>query len=172
MEIFQCNEDNLQELTKFYNEVVLYLDKHINYPLWIYGEYPCESTIKQCIQNKHQYAYKENGKIVGAFVLNEDPAGKYENAKIEFNRGEYLVIHTLATHYELYGKGIASKMIKYCIDKAKNEGYKAVYVDIVPTNTPAKGLFTKNRFKYLGDFDLERSFKNIPLFSILELKLV
>ena len=82
-----------------------------------------------------------------------------------------MVIHTLATDYDLYRKGIATKMIKYCIEKAKNEGYKAVYCDIVPTNTPSKSLFTKNGFKYLGDFNLDRSFKNIPLFSILELKL-
>ena len=171
MEIFLCDESNLQELTEFYKQEVLYLDKTINYPLWIYGEYPSESTIKQCIQNKHQYAFRENGKIIGAFVLNEDPAGKYENANIEFNRGEYLVIHTLATDYDLYKKGIASKMIQFCINKAKNEGYKAMYVDIVPTNIPSKNLFIKNGFKYLGDFNLERRFKNIPLFSILELKL-
>ena len=62
-------------------------------------------------------------------------------------------------------------MVKYCIEKAKNEGYKAMYVDIVPTNIPSKNLFIKNGFKYLGDFNLERRFKNIPLFSILELKL-
>ena len=37
MEIFLCDESNLQELTEFYNQVVLYLDKTINYPLWIYG---------------------------------------------------------------------------------------------------------------------------------------
>ena len=171
MEIIQCNLNNLEELTKFYDKIILYLDKTINYPLWIYGVYPCESTIKEAINKKYQYACIENGKIIGAFVLNEDPGGTYENAKIEFNRGEYLVIHTLATDYDLYRKGIATKMIKYCIEKAKNEGYKAVYCDIVPTNTPSKSLFTKNGFKYLGDFNLDRSFKNIPLFSILELKL-
>ena len=62
-------------------------------------------------------------------------------------------------------------MIKFCIDKAKREGYKAIYVDVVPTNTPARNLFIKNGFKDLGDFNLDRTFKNIPLFSIFELKL-
>ena len=171
MDIIQCEIKHLDELTNFYNKIVIYLDKNINYPLWIYGVYPCESTIREAIQKKYQYAYFENGKIVGAFVLNEDPAGTIENAKIEFKRGEFLVIHTLAVDYELYRKGIATKMIKYCVEKAKNEGYKAVYVDIVPTNTPARNIFTKNGFKYLGDFNLDREFKNIPLFSVLELKL-
>ena len=171
MEIIQCEMNHLQELTNFYNKIVEYLDKTINYPKWIYGVYPSEATIKEVIEKKYQYAYIENNKIIGAFVLNEDPGGKYENANIEFNRGEYLVIHTLATDYDLYKKGIASKMIQFCINKAKNDGYKAVYVDVVPTNTPARNLFGKNGFKYLGDFNLDRSFKDIPFFSIMELKL-
>ena len=171
MEIIQCQIIHLQELTQFYNKIVIYLDKTINYPKWIYGEYPCEKTIKEAIEKKYQYAYIENSKIIGAFVLNEDPGGNYENAKIEFQRGDYLVIHTLATDYNLYKKGIATKMIKYCIDKAQKEGYKAIYVDVVPTNIPARNLFAKNGFKYLGDFNLDRTFEDIPLFSIMELKL-
>ena len=171
MEIIQCEMNHLQELTNFYNKIVEYLDKTINYPKWIYGVYPSETTIEEAIEKKYQYSYIENNRIIGAFVLNEDPGGNYENANIEFKRGEYLVIHTLATDIDLLKKGIASKMIQFCIKKAKNEGYKAVYVDVVPTNTPARNLFAKNGFKYLGDFNLDRSFKDIPLFSIMELKL-
>ena len=171
MEIILCDKNNLKDLTEFYNKVVLYLEKHINYPKWVYGFYPSETTIKESLEKKEQYAYKENGKILGAFILNEDPSGKYENAKIEFKLGQYLVIHSLATDMEYYKKGIATKIIKFCIEKTKKEGYKAIYADIVPTNTPARNLFAKCGFNYLGDFDLERIFKHIPLFSLYELKL-
>ena len=171
MEIILCNENNLEELIDFYNKQILYLDKTINYPKWVYGYYPSKYTIKPAIDKKYQYACIENGKIIGAFVLNEEPAGKYENAKIQFKRGEYLVIHSLATSHELYKKGIATKIVQYCIEKAKKEGYKAFYADIVPTNTPSRNLFTKLGFVYLGDFDFERSLRDIPLFSLYELKL-
>ena len=172
MEIILCNEKNLKDLTNFYNKVVLYLEKTKNYPYWVYGVYPCELTIKEAIIKKQQYAYLENGKVIGGLVLNDDPGGKIENAKIEFKRGEFLIIHTLATDFEVFRKGIASKMIKYCIEKAKKEGYKAIYADVVPTNIPSRNLFKKCGFTYLGDFDLERTFnKNIPLFSIYEIKL-
>ena len=170
MEIILCKEDNLKELTDFYNKMIIYLDKTINYPLWVYGHYPCESTIKASIDKNHQYAFIKDGKILGAFVLNDEPGGNYGNAKIEFKKGEYLIIHSLATDYEHYGKGYATKMIQFCIDKTKKEGYKAIYTDIVPTNTPSRKLFEKNGFTYLGDFDLERPFANIPLCSLYELK--
>ena len=171
MEIILCTENNLEELTEFYNSIIIYLDKTINYPKWVYGDYPSKSTIQADINKKYQYAYIENGKIIGAFVLNEDPKGKYENGNIEFKRGEYLVIHTLATDYRQYRKGIATKIIQYCIEKAKKEGYKAIYADIEPTNIPSRNLFKKLGFSHLGDFDLERKFTDIPLFSIYELKL-
>ena len=74
-----------------------------------------------------------------------------------FSEGERVTITTKAyTADECSTRTVATKMIKYCIDKAKNDGYKAVYVDVVPTNTPARGLFGKNGFKYLGDFNLDR----------------
>ena len=171
MEIILCNENNLNDLIEFYNKETLYLEKNINYPLWIHGIYPSKYTIKPAVDKKHQYAYLENGSILGAFILNEDPGGKYENAKIEFNRGEYLVIHSLGIAHEYYKKGLATKIIKYCIEKAKKEGYKAVYADIVPTNTPSRKLFEKLGFSYLGDFDLDRPITGIPLFSLYELKL-
>ena len=63
-------------------------------------------------------------------------------------------------------------MIKFCEEKAKKDGYKAIYSDVVPTNIPSQNLFKKYGFTYLGDFDLERTFdKTIPLFSIFELEL-
>ncbi|ORX82886.1 acyl-CoA N-acyltransferase [Anaeromyces robustus] len=171
MEYILCTEDNLDELEEFYNKEVLYLDETINYPKWVYNNYPSRSTIKAVIEKKEQYAYLENGKIVGAFVFNEEPGGKYENAKVSFNRGEYLIIHTLAIDHGHYKKGIASKIVKYCIEKAKKEGYKAICADIVPTNIPSRKLFEKSGFVYLGDFDLERNIEDIPVFSMYELKL-
>ena len=171
MEIILCNKNHLKDLTEFYNKVVLHLEKTINYPHWVYGIYPCEFTINEDINKKQQYACIENGKIIGGFVLNEDPGGKIENAKIKYKRGEFLIIHTLATDVDKCRKGVASRMIKFCKEKAKKDGYKALYADVVPTNIPSQNLFKKCGFTYLGDFDLERTFdKSIPLFSIYELE--
>ncbi len=62
-----------------------------------------------------------------------------------------------------------SEIIRFCIDLAKSEGYKAIRVDIVPDNYPAKMLFEKNGFDYAGDVDLELNIGNIPAFSLYEL---
>lgn len=110
-------------------------------------------------------------RVVGAFILNEDAQGAYEkgNWKVPLKDGEYVVIHTLAVSPEEYGKGIASIMTNYCIDTARSKGYKAIRLDAVPDNFPAKKLYEKNGFSFAGDVDLERGFENIPFFSLYEL---
>ena len=46
---------------------------------------------------------------------------------------------------------------------------RAIRVDIVPTNDPARRLFEKNGFIYAGDVDLELDIGDIPAFSLYEL---
>ena len=66
------------------------------------------------------------------------------------------------------GLGIGSRMVQYCIDYAKASGYKAVRVDVVPSNIPACKLYEKHGFTFAGEKDLER-FVYIPTFVLYEL---
>ena len=175
MSIILCDESNIKELVEFFKEEVAYLDQTFNYPKWKFGLYPSEESITEAVTKKEQYAYLIDGKIVGAVVFNDNPGGKYENANIVCKRNEYMVIHTLATSHKCYKKGIATKIVNFCIEKAKKEGYKGVYSDIIPTNVLSKNLLTKLGFKNLGTFDLERDElikvfpEGVPTFTAFEL---
>ena len=79
-----------------------------------------------------------------------------------------MVLHTLAVDPDMNGRGIGSKVIEFCVDKAQAEGSRALRVDIVPGNLPARKLYEKNGFTYAGDADLERGFEDIPVFSLFE----
>ena len=54
-------------------------------------------------------------------------------------------------------------------EKAREDGYKALRLDVVPDNIPARRLFEKNGFVYAGDADLGRGYDEIPVFSLYEL---
>lgn len=72
---------------------------------------------------------------------------------------------------EFHGQGIGGKLIDFCINEAKQRGYAAIRLDAVPDNIPAKKLYEKNGFVYLGDVDLGRGIEYIPEFSLYELNL-
>lgn len=169
--IFKCDMEMLDELTEFYLGVTTYLDEHINYPKWTPGVYPGRESIQTAIQAGTQYACTAGGELVGAFIYNADPQGAYEKGdwQADLAEGEYSVIHSLAVAVEHYGEGIGTEMVRFCIDMAKREGYKAVRLDIVPENIPARKLYEKAGFEFAGEKDLNRGFEDIPTFQLFEL---
>lgn len=171
MIIRKCNLDDITITSKFYDDEIVYLDNHINYPKWEYKLYPSIISVTDNTKKGFQYICIEDDKIEATFVLNDNPEGAYHKASWskDLKEKEYMVIHGLCVSHNSYGKGIGTKIINYSIDLSKKLNYKGLRLDIVPTNIPAKELYLKNGFKYVGDIDLERNIEDIPLFSLFEL---
>ena len=173
MEIRQCRIEEIEKVGEFYDSVVKDLCDNVNFPKWTYKVYPSVDFARQMTLAGEQYVCELYGKLVGAFVFNSDPQGAYENAKWgeKLQLGEYGVCHALAIETSLQGKGLGKQIVEFCIRRAKELGYKAIRLDVVPTNFPARKLYEKCGFTYVGDADLERGYDEIPLFSLLELNL-
>ena len=168
--IRKCGEPDIPGTAAFYDRVILYLDGHINYPRWIRHVYPSEASVRRMTETGSQYLYTEGEEIVGAFALNTDPQGCYSSGKWKRSlpEGSYLVLHAMAIDPDRHRRGIGSEILRFSVDRAKSEGYRAVRADIVPENIPARRLFEKNGFTFAGDADLCRNIGNIPLFSLYE----
>ena len=173
MKIRKALETDIVSTGAFYDRVVSWLDNHVNYPKWTYGVYPSEQSAREMTKTGLQYVCEDEDRIIGAFVLNTDPQGDYQKGKWtqELDDGEYMVIHAFALDPDYQGKGYGSEVIRFCINKAKDEGFKAIRLDIVPENIPARKLYEKNSFTYVGDADLDRGIEEIPIFSLFELNL-
>ncbi len=79
MIIKKCEQQDIVAVGEFYDSVVKYLCETINYPKWTYKQYPSERSVRNMTQAQCQFVCVENNSIVGAFVLNDDPQGKYGN---------------------------------------------------------------------------------------------
>lgn len=171
MKIQKCEMSDLEAVAALYDKVTLHLTKTINYPKWRYCEYPCTDSVKKAISDGVQFMCVENNAILGAFILNDNPEGDYENGdwKIDLNRGEYLIIHTLAVDPDLSKRGVGKAMVKYSVSYAKEHGFKAIRLDVVPENIPARQLYEKLGFTFAGEKDLGRSIDDIPTFALYEL---
>lgn len=170
MNIIKCEKQHLDMVSDFYADVVEYLSSHINYPKWT-SEYPCRKSVKCAIGKNEQYACIDDGAVVGAFILNDNPQGSYELGEWgqDLKNGEYLVIHTLAAAPDKSRRGIGGFMVDFCINKAKNDGFKAIRLDVVPDNIPAIQLYNRKGFTFAGEKDLQRGIDDIPVFGLYEL---
>lgn len=173
MLIRQCKIEEIETVGEFYDSVVKDLCENVNFPKWTYKVYPSTQFVREMTCAGEQFVCFDNGKLVGAFVFNDDPQGEYEKATwgVSLQRGEYGVCHALAIATALQGKGLGKQIVDFCIQRAKRLGYKAIRLDVVPTNFPARKLYEKCGFTYVGDADLERGYDDIPVFSLLELNL-
>ena len=160
-------------LGAFYDRVVRALYKDENYPKWTYKEYPSHPYVKAMADKGALFACLADGEIAAAFVLNDDPQGQYENVAWSkpLARGEYMVLHAFAVDPDMQRRGIGKQVVKYCLSYAKENGYKAVRLDTVPTNIPSRKLYEKCGFSYRGDVDLGRNLTEIPVFSMYEFNL-
>lgn len=172
MQFLKCDPTLLEALTAFYHQVVRYLEENVNYPHWN-ADHPSDESIAQAVADSLQYICIDNGKIVGAVVLSEDPEGHYEigNWSRELKPGEFLIVHVLAVSPDHLHRGVGDLMVRECIALAKAEGYRAVRLDVVPGNDPAVRLYEKNGFTYAGSGDLQRYLVEIPVFDLYELNL-
>ena len=69
-----------------------------------------------------QFICLDGGSIIGAFALNDEPQGNYQNGQWsrKLSDGSYMVIHALAVDPGYQGQGLGSDMIRFCIDKARS----------------------------------------------------
>ena len=171
MKIQKCEISDLEAVAKLYDKVTLYLTENVNYPKWKYGCYPSADSVKKAISDGVQFMCTEESKVLGAFILNDNPEGTYEKGDwtTDLKKGEYLVIHTLASDPDFSNRGIGKFMVNYSVSYAKEYGFKAVRLDVVPENIPARRLYEKLGFTFAGEKDLKRNIDDIPTFALYEL---
>lgn len=168
-----CRQREAEAVGAFYDEVVKQLVQHVNWPKWTYKVYPSTTFVRQMTEQNSQFVCTLDDKLVAAFVLNDDPQGAYDrvNWSIPLDRGEYLVCHAVAVATDMQNKGVGGRIVDFCKQFASSHGYKAIRLDVVPSNIPAKKLYESCGFRYRGDVDLSRGYKDIPLFSMYEYNL-
>lgn len=168
----RCRQEHCDAVTAMYGRVLAELERTVNYPKWT-KDHPGRAYVKEAIEKGEQFACVAHGAILGAAVLNEDPEGNYAigHWSRHLPDGTYLVVHILAVDPAWKNRGIGGFLVDSAIAYAKDRGYCAIRLDIVPDNLPAKRLYTSRGFVSAGQMDLRPEIKEIPIFELYELNL-
>ena len=150
MKFIKCEVSHFDSVALMYERCVRRLEENINFPKWS-SNHPSREYIKESIKRGEMFIVVEGEKVFGAAVLNEDPEGNYclGDWKNKLSEGEFLVDGSIAF--------------------AKKNGYKAIRLDIVPENLPAKNLYLSRGFESAGKKEKLRDIEYIPTFELFEL---
>ena len=172
MTFVRCEPAQFEAVMALYERAVAELEQTVNYPKWS-KEHPSRDYVKEAIEKGEQFACVADGEILGAVVLNEDPEGNYAIGRWsrDLPDGAYLVVHILAVDPAWKNRGIGGFLVDGAIAIAKERGYRAIRLDIVPDNLPAKRLYTSRGFVSAGQTDVRPELTEIPIFELFELNL-
>lgn len=169
MELKECDRTDLEKIVALYHQTIRHLEETINYPRWSAG-HPSDAYIEAAITAGEQYACMEQDRALGAVVLSTDPQGCYEAGKWSrsLKTGEFLTIHALAVNPLCRHQGVGCFLVRECMKIARQGGYQALRLDVVPGNIPARGLYEKMGFRFVGTEDLKRNIEEVPVFDLFE----
>lgn len=156
--------DDLNELMDIYDLARVRMVEEGNLTQWDNREV-FKTEIIDYINKKILYKVIENQEIVGYFAYIYDIEHAYDVIDGKWlNQDKYITIHKIASKYN--NKGIGGFIIKYVIDRCKNEGIYNIKIDTHKNNLSMNKFLTNKGFINCGvisltlDFNDEYSLRN------------
>ena len=127
--------------------------------------YPNREVIGLDIECGTLYVYIDNEAIAGIIVLDENQAEQYGEIRWSQEQGRHLIMHRLAVHPEVQGKGIARKLTAFAEEHAVNCGYSSIRLDTYMKNTIALSLYPRLGYERRGEVSFPGRTANFPVFE-------
>lgn len=125
-----------------------------------YADKALDSMFENYQRPRASYFVVEDGqKIIGCAGV--APLDNYEGNVCELQKMYFLE--------EARGRGIGSRMIKICMEKAKDYGFEKCYLETMPYMEMAQRLYVKNGFEYLDAPLGDTGHYSCPVWMIKEL---
>ena len=127
--------------------------------------YPNQEIIELDIEQGTLYVCEEDQRIAGILVLDENESEEYKTIQWKQNQGPHLMMHRLAVHPQIQGKGIATRLIAFAEAYAKRNGYTSIRLDTYAKNTGALHIYQRLEYDHRGEISFPGRTANFPVFE-------
>lgn len=119
---------------------------------WLRDVYPVRTTAEAAIGRDDLFVMTEDGKLIGAAVINQIQVDVYEGAAWEYQASpdEVCVLHTLVISPAASGKGFGSAFVRYYEDYARTQDCMELRMDTNARNRAARCLYAKLGYREIG----------------------
>lgn len=149
--------DDIELIEDTYNEHFIHEVEHGAFTVFKKGIYPTRKDAEKAMNNGSLYVYEENHNIAGSIIVDRVQPGEYNGIVWgkTLRSDEVMVIHLLMVRPGMTGKGIASALVKYAMELAKNNSCKALRLDTGNQNIPAVSLYKKLGFQVIASASMK-----------------
>ena len=156
LEIRKVKTEEIERIVNYYHNVIDAMEGSKYNPCWKKNIYPSDDYIKKAVEAQQLFVGLNEGRIATAMMLDNNPNPGYVDVdwQKEIPQHEAMVVHIFGVHPYFTGRGYAKKMLAYAIKYAKENGQKALRLDVLSGSVPAKRLYEKIGFKEIVTVDM------------------
>lgn len=116
------------------------------------SNYPQSKDFEEDIKKGELYVDEVDGKVQGFVCVNYIEPIEYENLSWS-SKDKAMVIHRMAVNPYVRRQGIATKLMKFADDLAKENNVKYLKTDTYSINVKMDALFKKCGFTHIGEMN-------------------
>lgn len=123
------------------------------YARWNYGKHPTDESIRSYIDNGEMYLMMDEGNVAGMVAIVMHQGSDYETVRWaeKLSNEQVSTLHLLAVVPDYRGQSLGRRILQEAIKLSAKNGKKAVRLDTLKTNLPARHLYDKAGFFYRGE---------------------
>ena len=162
MTISQANIEDLPQILAILALCVRHMDEKgiEQWPDW----YPNKEVFERDITKKQLFVAKEKGKVLGFVCLSDEMPPEYNEVNWS-TKTPANSVHRLASDPAERSKGVAKRLMDFCEDQARKDGYKSIRLDTYSKNKAANAFYTKIGYRQCGSIHLEFKPEHYPCFE-------
>lgn len=151
MEIRKAQLQEYDKVRRFYYQLIDNMASLPYHPKWQKGIYPEDAYIMQSICAGELHIAVDSGNIIGAMIVNNQAnpgysAVQWPTGAVEADTAK---IHALGVAVAYMRSGIGRMLVREAIRLSESAGRKAIRLDVIDGNEPAKRLYTGQGFRFV-----------------------
>jgi ribosomal protein S18 acetylase RimI-like enzyme len=148
MDITIAREGDITEIMELLSECIRDMKKN---DIHQWGDYyPTVDIITGDVQKKSMYVIKDQARLLGIIVFDEQQSEEYKQVKWLINSRHILVVHRLAVRPKWQHRGIARKLMDFAEQFAVKSDYNSIRLDAYSGNPRAVSFYEKRGYIKTG----------------------
>lgn len=143
---------DLQEIAAIYEQVHTAEEAGDLTIGWARNVYPTDATAEAALQRDDLFVAEDNGKIVGAAIINQQQTDCYTMGNWNFPASDdkVMVLHTLVIDPTISNRGYGRQFVSFYEDYARSKHCPYLRMDTQIINTRARALYRKLGYTEIG----------------------
>lgn len=170
MTLKRATKQDFDRIRDFYIYVIDNTENMRDCCRWVYGLHPDDSMIRGFIDGGDMYYGESDGKIVAAVAVSQRQDAGYHGIpwQLPLADDETAVLHILCCDPARRRQGLAKELMTDVRDMCRGLGKKAIRLDALVSNTPARTLYESLGYNRIATGRLYARNTGLPDFVFYE----